>query len=155
MTRGGWPRKRLDNCHDSSEQFEMKTPKHARRQAKSLFRSCFVNGVLDPDKTRQAVDQVLEVKPRGYIPMLTHFQRLIKLELQRRSARVESVEPLTSSLQSAIQSRLEQRYGPGLNLTFVQSPDLLGGVRIRVGSDVFDGSVRGRLDNLKDAFDSV
>jgi len=35
-------------------------------------------------------------------------------------------------------------YGPGLNASFTHSPALIGGVRIRVGSDVYDGSVRGK-----------
>jgi F-type H+-transporting ATPase subunit delta len=39
-----------------------------------------------------------------------------------------------------------------LNISFVQNPALLGGLRIRVGSDVYDGSVRARLESLREAF---
>jgi F-type H+-transporting ATPase subunit delta len=114
-----------------------------------------VNGLLDPSRVGPAVDQILATKPRGYLPMLSHLQRLVKLDLDRRAARVESVSPLPPPIQAAIQTGLDQRYGPGLNYTFTQNPNLLGGVRIKIGSDVYDGSVRGRLDKLKDAFESA
>jgi F-type H+-transporting ATPase subunit delta len=133
----------------------MKVPKQARRQAKALFRSSVANGLLDHDKAGQVVDQLLELKPRGYLKILAHFQRLVKLELERRSASIESFAPLPPQIQSDIRSSLDQRYGPGLDYTFSQSPDLLGGLRIKVGSDVYDGSIRGRLNNLKDAFESA
>jgi F-type H+-transporting ATPase subunit delta len=133
----------------------MKVPKQARRQAKALFRSCLVNGSLEASKARQVVDHVLAIRPRGYLPMLAHFQRLVKLDMDRRAARIESVAPLPPPVRSTIQSGLERRYGTGLDYTFAQSPHLLGGIRIKVGSDVYDGSVRGRLDDLKDAFESA
>ena len=47
-----------------------------------------------------------------------------------------------------IQADLARVYGPGLNTSFALNLDLIGGVRIRVGSDVYDGSVRARLAAL-------
>ena len=133
----------------------MKVPKKARREAKDLFRACLVNGLLDENRVRQLVDQVLTAKPRGFLAVLTHFQRLLKLDLDRRSARVESVVVLDAPFQAAIRSSLEQRYGPGLNFSFVQNPALLGGIRIQVGSDLFDGSVQARLHDLEQSFESA
>jgi F-type H+-transporting ATPase subunit delta len=133
----------------------MKVSKQSRREAKELFRSCVVNGVLDENRARQAVVQVLTVKPRGYLALLTHFQRLIKLDIERRTARVESVLPLPTTEQSAIQSSLARRYGPGLEVRFVQTPSLLGGVRIQVGSDVYDGSIQARLNELRESFEGA
>ena len=77
------------------------------------------------------------------------------MDLDRRSARVESVEPLDPSFQSAIRSSLERRYGRGLNFSFGQNPALLGGIRIRVGSDVFDGSIQARLNELRQTFEGA
>ena len=45
-------------------------------------------------KVRQVVQQVIAAKPRGYLAILSHFQRLLKLDLDRRTARVESALPL-------------------------------------------------------------
>jgi F-type H+-transporting ATPase subunit delta len=130
----------------------VKIGKQARRDAKQLFQVCRVNGLLDEARVRQAVQAVIARKPRGYVSILSHFQRLVKLDIERRSARVESAVALTPAQQAAIQQNLSRRYGAGLNLTFTQNPALIGGLRIQVGSDVYDGSVQSRLDALAESF---
>ena len=130
----------------------MKTSKLARRDAKRLIQACRVAGVLDESKVRQVVQLVIASKPRGYFAILSHFQRLVKLELQRRQASVESPVPLPGDLQSDIQGNLTRLYGGGLSFAFVQNAALLGGLRVQVGSDVFDGSVQSRLAALQVSF---
>ena len=130
----------------------MKISKQARRGAKELFRSCLVNGLLDEAKVRQAVQQVIASKPRGYVAILSHFQRLVKLDLERRSARIESAVALNPELQASVQASLNRVYGPGLNTSFAQNPSLIGGMRIKVGSDVYDGSIQARLAALQESF---
>ena len=130
----------------------MKAGKQVRREAKELFRSTFVNGVMDEQKVRTAVQRVLEVKPRAYIAILEVFKRLIKLEVARRAANVESAIALSPDQQSSVSANLQRIYGRGLNISFQQNPALIGGLRVRVGSDVYDGSVSGRLNNLAESF---
>lgn len=130
----------------------MKITKQSRRSAKELFRASFTNGVLDPGKLRQIVGKVLEIKPRGYLAMLEHLKRLIKLEEDRRAARVETAVALDSSQQQEIQGTLTKTYGPGLNVQFIQNPAIVGGLRVKVGSDVYDGSVASRLQRLAESF---
>lgn len=113
-----------------------------------LFNTCKVNGALDENRVRQAVSAVIAKRPRGYIAILSHFQRLVKLDLERRRALVESAAPISETLQQSVRANLAQRYGSGLNVTFAENPSLIGGLRVKVGSDVFDGSVRARLDEL-------
>jgi F-type H+-transporting ATPase subunit delta len=126
----------------------MKISKQARRDAKELFLACRPKGVLDEAKVRQVVQQVIQLKPRGYIAILSHFQRLLKLEVERRTARIESPVPLAEAQQAAIKANLTRRYGEGLTFALDQDPKLLGGLRVQVGSDVFDGSVQARLAGL-------
>jgi F-type H+-transporting ATPase subunit delta len=130
----------------------MKISKQARREAKELFRSCLKDGLLDDTRARQAVQQVVQAKPRGYVAILSHFQRLVKLDVERRTARVESAVPLEPAVQASVQSSLTRVYGPGVNSSFVQNPSLIGGMRIKVGSDVYDGSVQARLAVLQESF---
>ena len=130
----------------------MKISKLAKRGAKELFRGCVTDGLLDDGRVRQAVQRVLQSKPRGYLAILSHFQRLIKLDIARRSARVETATPLSPELQAKIQSSLSQTYGPGLHISFAENPSLIGGMRIKVGSDVYDGSVQARLNALQESF---
>jgi F-type H+-transporting ATPase subunit delta len=130
----------------------MKISKQAKREAKELFRDSIVNGVLDENRVRQVVTKVAQLKPRGYIGILSHFQRLVKLEIERRTAKVESAVALTPELQADVTGKLSRIYGQGLNISFAQNPALLGGLRIRVGSDVYDGSVQARLESLAESF---
>ena len=130
----------------------MKISKQARREAKELFRDCIVNGALDENRVRQAVGKVVELKPRGFTMILSHFHRLVKLEIERRTGKVESAAALSPELQSQVRNKLNQIYGQGLNISFAQNPALLGGLRIKVGSDVYDGCVQSRLENLAESF---
>ena len=128
----------------------MKISKQARREGKALFRAVQVNGVVDEAKALQVVDMVLAQKPRGYLGILSHFQRLLKFDIDRRSARVESVVALDDAQQNGVKAALTRRYGAGLSFTFAQNPALIGGMRIKVGSDVFDGSMQSRLAQLQE-----
>ena len=127
----------------------MKISKQARRDAKSLFQTCKVNGLLEDSRARQAVSAVIAHKPRGYVAILHHFQRLVKLDIDRRTARVENAVETPPELMNSIRANLERRYGSGLNISFGVNPGLIGGLRIKVGSDVYDGSVKARLEALQ------
>jgi F-type H+-transporting ATPase subunit delta len=130
----------------------MRITKQSRRDGKQLFRSCMVSGQLDEGRARQIVQQVLAQKPRGYLPTLTHFLRLVKLQVELRTARIESATALPQDLQQGISNNLERIYGKGLAMSFAQNTALIGGLRVRVGSDVYDGTVRARLDALEQSF---
>lgn len=129
----------------------MKITKQARRDGKSLFRICLVNGQLDEGRVRDTVRRVIEGKPRGYLGTLSHFQRLLKIHLDSRRARIENAVQSSPELMASVQTALTQRYGQGLDVSFWVNPELLGGLKIRVGSDVYDGSIKARLEALKEA----
>ena len=130
----------------------MKITKQARRDAKQLYQACLIKGVLGEDLVRKVVATVLEKKPRGYLATLSQFQRLVKLDLERRSARVFSAQELTPELKSAMEGSLAKIYGDGLQIVWTVKPELIGGLRVQIGSDVYDGSIRNRLDALKNDF---
>ena len=130
----------------------MKISKQARHEARQLFHSCQANGVLDENRVRQAVRLVAERKPRGYAAVLAQFQRLLKLDVARHTAKIESAAALSPEFQARVQADLARRYGGGLNFIFAQNPALVGGVRIQVGGDVYDGSVQARLAALQESF---
>jgi F-type H+-transporting ATPase subunit delta len=127
----------------------MKISKQGRRDARELFRACISNGGLEEGRVRNVVRRVAAGKPRGYMGILSHFQRLVRLEIQRRTAKVESATPLSAQMQEQIQGDLARRYGGGLTFTFLQNPALIGGIRVQVGGDVYDGTVLGRLNELR------
>jgi F-type H+-transporting ATPase subunit delta len=130
----------------------MKISKQAQREARQLFRTCLTGGILDEERLRQAVVLLAEKKPRGCVEILSRLHRLAKLEVARRTAKVESAVENSPAQRAQIQSGLEQRYGAGLNVSYAVDPSLIGGLRIQVGSDLYDGSVKTRLENLKQSF---
>jgi F-type H+-transporting ATPase subunit delta len=126
----------------------MKISKEARRTSRQLFRACMVDGKLDESRVRTVVNGVASSKPRGYIGMLDAFARLVANEVSRQRALVESASALTPATQSELQASLSKKYGRQLTLDFSVNPELLGGIRVKVGSDVWDGSVKARLEGL-------
>lgn len=130
----------------------MNISKQAQREARQLFRSCLVNGRLDEGRMRQAVTLLAQMKPRGYVEILSRLHRLVKLELAKRTAKVENAVETAPEQQAAIKASLEQQYGPGLNITYLINPALIGGLRVQIGSDLYDGSVKTRLEKLEQSF---
>ena len=130
----------------------MKISKQAQREARQLFRSCRTNGLLDENRVRGAVSLLVSQKPRGYVGILSRLLRLVKLDLEQHAARVESATPLAAGLQAEVADRINKIYGAGLDISFRQNPALIGGLRIQVGSDLYDGSVRTRLEKLEQSF---
>ena len=130
----------------------MKISKQAQREARQLFRSCQANGLLDENRVRQAVSLLVSKKPRGYVGILSRLQRLVKLDLEQHAASVESATPLAADLQADVTNRINKIYGTGLDISFSQNPALIGGLRIQVGSDLYDGSVKTRLEQLEQSF---
>jgi len=130
----------------------MKGNQQLRREAKQLFRLCLVKGLLDEVRVRQVVQRILESKRRGGMVLLSHFQRLVELERSRHVAEVASAAPLPPDLRARVLSNLERVYGPGISTEFVHKPALIGGMRIKVGNDVYDGSVQAKLATLQKSF---
>lgn len=113
---------------------------------------CLVDGLLDDERVRQVVRSIIESKRRGYMALLSQFQRLVRLKREQHTVEVASAAPLAEDLQSRVTADLERLYGPGLSVRFTENPDLIAGMRVVVGSDVYDGSVRHRLALLNKTF---
>ena len=130
----------------------MKISKEMQQLSRELVRASYVGGVLDRNRVQSIVESIVKEKPRNYIQLLQNYQRLLRLELEKKHALIESASGLEESVGREIVSTLEKKYGPGLTTEFMVSPALLGGVRVRIGSDVWDSSVRSRLERLQQQF---
>ncbi len=130
----------------------MKASKVATSTARSIFRFCSQDGQLDEGHMRVAINKLSTEKPRDYRGILQVLRRLIKAEVASKQVTVESATSLDAKTAESLTSSLRSQYGQDLTFEFKTKPDLLGGLRIRVGNDVFDGSVKARLDRLANAF---
>jgi F-type H+-transporting ATPase subunit delta len=127
----------------------MKINKEIRQVSRRLVRASFDNGTLDETKVKKIFAEIIAKKPRQYVRLLENYERLLRLEIDKHRARIESATELDKVAGERIVADLKRRYGSGLTTEFSVNPALLGGVRIRVGSDVWDSTVRNRLERLQ------
>ena len=127
----------------------MQVKKEVRQIAREMLRASFTDGQLDRGRIASLVDSILTRKPRNFLKILEYYKRLLRLETEKRHARIETAMTLEQEIASQISLNLARRYGSDLTTDFVVNPALLGGMRIRVGSDVWDSSVRNRLERLQ------
>lgn len=127
----------------------MKINKEIRQRSRALLRESFTDGQLDRGLVAARVDSLVAERPRHYLAVLEHYKRLLRLEVEKRHARIESATQLSPQVSSNVASNLKTKYGNDLTTEFVVKPELLGGMRVRVGSNVWDGTVRNRLQRLQ------
>ncbi len=127
----------------------MKINKETRQLSKQLLRASFTDGQLDGGRVSSLVKSLIEKKPRNYLNVLDAYKRLLRLEIEKRTATIESASELSPDAAAQIVDNLKRKYGTDLATNFSINPELLGGMRIRVGSDVWDSSVRNRLQRLQ------
>jgi F-type H+-transporting ATPase subunit delta len=127
----------------------MKINKEIRQLSREMLRASFTDGQLDPGRIASLVDSLIARKPRNYIDVLKNYRRLVRLEVEKRRARIETASDVNPEATSKVIENLKKKYGSDLTTEFVVNPQLLGGMRIRVGSDVWDGTVRNRLEQLQ------
>ena len=100
--------------------------------------------------TRSIVRHVVQL-PRGRKPVeaLEHAQSVVAEARDRLVAVVQTAQRLTAVQSAALAARLESGYQRKIAVNQVVDPTLVGGVRITIGDDVIDGTVRARLDDLR------
>ena len=128
----------------------MKISKDAQRIARQLMKATVDGGRVNEDVVRTIVAKLKKDQPRGFEGILHAYQRLLRLELERSHAVVESAVALEDSARTTVEADLQKKYDGALTVEYQVNPELLGGLRVRVGCDVWDGSVKGRLERLRD-----
>ena len=130
----------------------MKITKDAAAAARRLYRLCKVDGKLDEAKFSKVIKTVAERKPRNFHGILVSLKRSLELDLARKHVTVDSAAELDSATKAGIVSKLTAKHGNDLTFEYRINSALLGGIRIRKGDDVWDGTVKARLDAITNAF---
>jgi F-type H+-transporting ATPase subunit delta len=87
--------------------------------------------------------------------VIREFRRLYRLQNGIAEAMVTSAAALDAAELDALQTRLEALTGKTIELSQAVDPGLLGGLQVRVGDQLIDGSVRGRLERLRSDFTNI
>jgi F-type H+-transporting ATPase subunit delta len=132
------------------------------------LRDAFSNPAIPRAQKEKVLESLIEkARPSrttaNFLRILLRNGRLTELsainerfagELEQRSgivsAEVISARELPANEKSELQTRLEKLTGKRVNLNFNINQDIIGGVVTRIGSTVYDGSVKTRLENLKE-----
>jgi F-type H+-transporting ATPase subunit delta len=82
--------------------------------------------------------------------VLAEFRREINARLGIAEVQVTTARSLEEEERRTLEAQIAEMTKSQVSATFHEDASLLGGVIVRVGSTVYDGSVRGRLDRLKE-----
>lgn len=130
----------------------MKVSKEAQRTARQLIRLTIKDGKVNEDTARSIVAKISNEKPRHYLGILSAYLRALRLEVVKRHAIVESAGSMGNEECDSVRHQLQEKHGRDITVEFRRNEDLIGGMRVKLGSTVWDGSVKARLDNLRSAF---
>jgi len=121
------------------------------RFAKRLVAMAQEDGVVREERVREILDALKENPPRHHARLLRAFLRHVRRELSMQTARVWSAGTLSEETVGRLEAYFSQCYERTVSAQLENDPSLIAGVRIRVGDDLYDASVAGRLQRLADA----
>jgi F-type H+-transporting ATPase subunit delta len=126
----------------------MAADKQTKLLAKQLFKLSVVNGVVSPEQVAGVLGWVEKTSPRRPVALLKAYQHRIAIELAKSRAEVEHAGPIADTVLKSIEAAMTKKYQRPVTAAAQPNPKLLAGLRIRVGSDVYESSVAGQLANL-------
>jgi F-type H+-transporting ATPase subunit delta len=129
----------------------MRADKKTKLLAKQLFKLSLVNGAVSPEQVTGVLGYVEKTTPRHTLALLKLYQRAIVTELAKSRALVEHAGPVTDATLRSMVAAMTKKYKRPVTATAQPNPKLLAGLRVRVGSDVFEASVSGQLAALSSA----
>src|SRR5436309_8319676 len=103
----------------------MKITKEIRQLSREMLRASFTDGQLDRGKIASLVQSLISKRPRHFMAVLQNYKRLLRLEIEKRHAKIESATQLSPQAAVDIVARLKKKYGGDLTSEFVVDPTLL------------------------------
>ena len=126
----------------------MKRDKKITRLAKKLVELSKDHGVLTEAKVGEVLAGLKQIMPRHYLLVLKTFLSYLRREVALQTAVVSTPASLSADALKEIEANFTKIYGRPITAVTQQDISLIAGVRVRVGDDVYDASVSGRLQRL-------
>ena len=126
----------------------MSASKQIRATARTLLKLSLENGQLSEAKVRDVLAWFEAKPPAHAAATLREYHRLVVREYNRSRARIEFAGALSSGAVASILSELSRIYGRPVSAATSENPDLIAGVRISIGDDVYERSIASQLETL-------
>ena len=126
----------------------MKRDKKTLQLAKKLVELSKDAGIVTEAKVGEVVAGLKKTQPRNYLTVLKAYLAYLKREVALQTAVVSTPGTLSPEALENIAQSFSKQYGRVITATIQNDPSLIAGVRVRVGDDVYDASVIGRLKRL-------
>ncbi len=122
--------------------------KKLQQFARQLFTLSFDQGVLSGDRVAGVLAYVDKHSPAQSLALLKAYRRLITAEVARGQAVVEHSGAVSDAVLQDIARAMSAKYGRGITPVARRNDQLLAGLRVRVGDDVYEQSVAQQLAAL-------
>lgn len=122
--------------------------KQIKQLARQFLKMSIVDGVLSGDRVAGVLQYIEKHRPAGSLAILKVYQRLIAAEVARGQAVVEHAGSVNEKLLADIATSMSRRYSRKITSVAKPNHQLLAGLRVRVGDDVYESSVAGQLAAL-------
>lgn len=126
----------------------MKRDLKINRFAKKLVNFSKENGVVTEAKVTEVLGALRQIQPRNYLQILKVFIRYIRREIALQTAIVSTPVSLSEAGLKAIEAHFTKEYNRPVNAVLREDAELIAGVCVRVGDDVYDASIAGQLQRL-------
>jgi F-type H+-transporting ATPase subunit delta len=118
-------------------------------ERKQELLAALLDGKVNEPAERLITLAVLQPRGRSLEANLESYARLTAERRERLVALVRVASPLTEQQQRRLSEALAELYGHDVHLNIVLDPQVAGGVSVRVGDELIDGSVASRLAELR------
>ncbi len=129
----------------------MKRDQKITKLAKKLLELSMDNGVVTGSKVAEVLAGFQQVKHRHRLAVLKTFLNYLRREVALQTAVVSTPTGLSDDALRAIEAQFSKLYKRPVNAVTQPDTSLIAGVRVRVGDDVYDASVAGRLQRLAES----
>src|SRR6186997_2643999 len=108
-----------------------------------------VAGDVRPEAANLVLLMVRRGRPRAIPRMVEHFRALVRRHRGIALAEVRTALPLEESQRTVVTERLHELTGDDIEINVVVDEALIGGITVRIGDQLYDASVRNRLERLR------
>jgi len=126
----------------------MRGDKKTKLLAKQLFKLSLVNGQVSAEQVAGVLGYIEKNVPRQTLALLKLYHRAIATEFAKSQAIVDHAGPIAEPTLRQIEAAMTRKYQRPVTASARPAPALLAGLRIRVGSDVYESTVAGQLAAL-------